>query len=122
MSEQKLPDTLTIHVDGQPRDIFMSFGLLHELLRVVGDLSGVSVMAIDADLREKVLVVVLSERDEKGKIVREFPFYTARISAEDVHAIFKWAGSHVLDFFLTAMEKAVETHQPEQARLHRAET
>ena len=122
MRENPLPDTLTIQVDGQARELFMSFGLLHELLRAVGDVSGASVIAIDADMREKVVVLVLSERDEKGRIVKEFPFYTSRVSTADMHEIFKWVGSHVLDFFLTAMETAVETHQPEQARLHRGET
>lgn len=115
-------DTLSITIDGQPRELFMSFGLLHELLRVVGDIKDVSVLAIDPDLREKVMVLVLSERDEKGKIAVEFPFYKAHIASADIHAIFSWVGAHVLDFFLTAMEQAVKIHEPAAERLHRVET
>ena len=115
-------DTLVIHVDDQPRSLFMSFGLLHELLRVIGDLPQVSVIAIDPDLREKVLVLVLSERDAEGTVVKAFPFYTARLSRTDIQAILQWVGEHALDFFLTAMERTVSVHEPHKARLHRVET
>ncbi len=117
-----MQDTLTITVDGQPRDIFMSFGLLHELLRAVGDISGASVIAIDPEIREKVMLVTLSERDEEGRVSKPFPFYRAKITPADMQRLFQWVAEHVLDFFLTAMEKAVEVHQPHEGRLRRTET
>lgn len=86
------------------RDIKMTFGLLDELTRIIGDVDGLAEMPINADVRKEVLIAVLVERDEKGKRGKTEPdIYN--LEADTVTEILEWVGEHVADFFLSAMER-----------------
>ncbi|HQT79056.1 MAG TPA: hypothetical protein PLD10_18540 [Rhodopila sp.] len=105
----------TLQVGG--KSLFMSFGLLHELLTIVGDIPRVAIIAADDDLRKSVLNAVLAERDQTGAITTPANFFTLNITAEDVRKICAWVGEHCLDFFIGAIETAVEIHKPQEDRL-----
>ena len=110
-------DHLSITRDGQPRELFMSFGLLHELLAVVGDIVEISAIAVNAPLRDAVLTSVLAERNEKGVIQGELNLFVMEIPRSDIQVILSWVAGHVLDFFLTAIEESLKTHNAQTARL-----
>ena len=95
----------------------MSFGLLHELLSEIGDLVRVGLIAVDPDLRARVLSLVLSDRDKKGVVTEWVNFFALPISASEVHRIINWVAEHCLSFFLDAIENAAKTHDPHLDRL-----
>lgn len=112
-----MSDTIEVSIDGESREIKMSFGLLNELSRKIGDLDAIPMLAIDPDLRESVLISLLSKRDKKGKITEEFSFFEAGLTVEDVSNLIDWAGGHVADFFLTSLEKGKALIADREARL-----
>lgn len=101
-----MQDTIQITINGKAKDLKMTFGLLNEMARTIEDVDNVPLLAIDADLREKALIALLSERDERGRITEEFNLFTIDASPEEILDLLDWAGAHVTDFFLKSLEKA----------------
>jgi hypothetical protein len=110
------PDTLTITRDGKTFELFMSFGILNELLPVVGDINRLAQIAIDTQLRKEVLSILFSDRDENGVVTKPLNMFTLRVTPDDIQIVCGWVASHCLDFFLGAIEKVVETHSPFKER------
>ena len=101
-----MADKFTIKIDGKERDVKMTFGLLNALCRAVGDIDGATQMTMDQNLRDAVLVELLSERDKAGKITSNINLAEMEVSIDDVVDLLDWAGNHVLDFFLKGLERA----------------
>ena len=101
-----MADKFTIKIDGKERDVKMTFGLLNALCRAVGDIDGATQMTMDQNLRDAVLVELLSERDKAGKITSNINLAEMDVSIDDVVDLLDWAGNHVLDFFLKGLERA----------------
>lgn len=113
-----IPDEiLTVTEAGKPRELLMSFGLLHELLVAVGDIPTVSTLAIDPELRAGILNTVFALRNEVGVITSPITMFTLRVSSADVQRVMQWVADHVLDFFLTAIETNVKVHLDQADRL-----
>lgn len=101
-----MADKFTIKIDGKERDVKMTFGLLNTLCRRVGDIDGASQITMDQELRDAVLVELLSDRDKAGKITEEINLAELDVSIDDMVELLDWAGNHVLDFFLKGLERA----------------
>jgi hypothetical protein len=99
-------DIFTIKVNGKEQDVKMTFGLLNILCRKVGDIDGAATVMMDQELREGVLVELLSTRDRSGKITEQIDLNTLEIETEAVVELLDWTQEHVLDFFLKALERA----------------
>lgn len=112
-----LEDTLTINYEGKPKDLFMSFGLLNDLLKIIHDIPNVQIIAMDAGLRAEVLEAVFATRDTKGAITETTPVSALPLSKTDAHRVLEWVGAHALDFFLEALERAVKLMEPHHERL-----
>lgn len=116
MTETQAPavpeDTITITFAGKPREVMMSFGLLHEITKVVPDLPDINLLLINADLRGRVLALIFATRDEKGRIVEEVDPNTLPISVAEVRKLLLWVMDHLLNFFLAALEGAMTVTQP----------
>jgi hypothetical protein len=97
-------DRITVTVAGQPREIFMSFGILNALCAAVANVEQVGLILLDPTLRLGVLEVLLSPRDDKGKITEKFDLERDEMSSADAEIVLEWAGDHVLDFFMRAVE------------------
>ncbi len=96
----KLSDTISITVDGETRDIFMSFGLLNELTSIIKDPSLVGAVQLNPELRETFLTAILAKRKKSGKIEEAIDFDDIDISVGDVERVLPWAQEHVLSFFV----------------------
>lgn len=117
MTEVKLTGTFTIEVDGDPRDIKMTFGLLNELVRVIGDVEGIAEISFNNDLRDAVLNEVFSERDEQGRIKEPVNLFNLAVDPDDVVNLLEWVGAHVTDFLLKQMLKTKVMVESNQGRL-----
>lgn len=102
----KIPTKHLIEIDNERRELKMSFGLLNELVALVGSAAYVGTIPVDAELGRAVLVSVLSKRDNAGKITEEVNLFETNITPEQTMALYQWVMGHVLDFFLAALETA----------------
>jgi hypothetical protein len=107
----------SINLNGEEKDIKMSFALLNILCRSVGDIDGALLLDIDQELREAVLIELLSPRDDKGRISEPLDLMVADVTPDAVAEILSWAGDHLMDFFLAALESTKAKQEKHKARL-----
>lgn len=112
-----MDDTYQVKVAGEDREVLMSFGLLDDLAREVGDVDSVALIGVDANLRTAVLRSLLSKRDTKGRIQEELSIFDIDMTPKQVNGLLDWAGAHLLDFFLTSMEQTKATVDRNQDRV-----
>lgn len=102
------PAKTRVFVIGEtPTEVTMSFGLLNILARMCGDAQGALMVSMDNDLREAILVSVLSTRDKRGQITDdgEFSLFESEITTEQAMEVAAWAADHLLPFFLKAAQQ-----------------
>lgn len=110
-------DTLEVKFAGEPKELFMSFALLSAINAEVRDLPDVQRIALDLDLRSKVLAAVFAERDASGRVAKEVDPAYLPMSPRDVLRVTKWVQEHILDFLLGALETSVQAAKPHEERL-----
>jgi hypothetical protein len=102
-------NTITIKFNNEDRDIFMSFGLLNDLTKLVSDPSEVPRILLDPDLRDAVLKELLAERKRSGKILKELPdVEDIDASPEDIEKLLDWTMEHVISFFVRSLKKTAQ--------------
>ena len=97
------PEVFEIKVDGKGRDIKMTFGLLNELARIVGNAAQVTRVAVDQDLRDDFLECLLVERTPSGKRVGVADVEDLGLAPGQVLKLIEWSSMHVMDFLLEAL-------------------
>jgi hypothetical protein len=112
-----LADRLTIEIDGKEQELFMSFGLLDEISRLMPDAENLGLVNLDPELRSQVLIAVLSQRDEAGKIEKEFSAVGSKLSIKTTGEVLDWVTENVLDFFVRALESARKLQDKHGARV-----
>ncbi len=111
----KVSDTILIKQDGESRELFMSFGLLNELVRLFDSPDRVNTIAADHDLRNQVLKSSLAKRTNTGKPTHPVDLEDVEISIDDVENVLEWSSAHVLGFFIRSLKKVVTLTQKNQA-------
>ncbi|KVL49962.1 hypothetical protein [Burkholderia territorii] len=108
---------LEITLAGEKKSLFMSFGLLNELCRGIGDAQGALQVTANSQLRDFALMVVLSDRDEEGNVVKPINVNRIEMSIEDGERLLDWVSQHATDFFVRTMERIVMGHKDKESRL-----
>lgn len=101
-------------IDGSEKDIFMSFGLMNAITRVVGNVDNVASLVNDHDARDQILVELLSERTKGGKVVNKAVLDEIDLDYNEVLSLLTWAQEHMVDFFmksLTGVKNLVEANK-----------
>lgn len=98
--------TLSITKDGKPYSVFMSFGLLNQLTRHLGDIDQLPMLAVDPEVQEKVLKEIFSTRDERGTVTYTPSLFEINVSVEDIDRVLDFVGDHIANFFMAAAEKS----------------
>lgn len=119
MTEQieKPRPTLTIKVNGDDREIFMSFALLNRITYLMGDSSQIPLILQDPELREVVLVEALAERDKNGKVLVKKNMDEMDVTFDAIQDVLEFVSEHVADFTLAAMERATKVMVKHNARI-----
>lgn len=114
-----MSETFTLKTGSSEIEVKMTFGLLNVLCQTVGDMEGMSLLAMDNDLREAMLVQMLSTRDAKGKIPEngEFVLFNLDATPESVGDLLTWAQGHIFDFFMKAAVRAQAINVKGQAQM-----
>lgn len=98
-----MKDTIQVELGNETKEITMSYGLLNECAKVIGDIDGVPDMALNPDVRDRLLIELLSPRDQRGQIKEEISVFSLELAPEQVLTLLDWVGVHVVDFFLNSM-------------------
>lgn len=100
-------DTLTISLRSGRKDLFMSAGLIRELISYVDDNQKFLGMWTDQTFQLFLMHVVLAPRDEKGKITTDdVSIVNAEIGVSESRVLLKWIEDHILYFFIENAETA----------------
>ena len=110
-------DLFNITVNGDEHEIKMTFGLLNNLCRKVGDIEAAAVIALDTNLRDAILIELLSKRDSKGKILEPIDLDSLEADPDSIIDLIDWAGTHVLDFFLKGLEGTKKLQEANTGRI-----
>lgn len=104
----ELSPTLEVKLDGEDREIFMSFGLLNELSTLVDSPEQVAIIPLNPTLRSQVLGALFAKRKKSGKIEQAVDIEDLDISIAHAEAAMAWAMEHLTAFFIRALRKVVE--------------
>ncbi|PZP71766.1 MAG: hypothetical protein DI590_05760 [Methylorubrum populi] len=107
--DPKPPSHLRVTIDGETREIFMSFGLTNEIAHLVGGVEGIPDLSFNQTTAMAALELVLARRDKRGNILPpaegEDPVVPYNLDPEVAEEILDWAGNHALDFFVRQFAK-----------------
>ena len=99
-----LDPRINVTVDGEDREIFMSFGLLNELTSWLGSPEALPAIFVKAEMRSEMLSRLLAERKKSGKLITPVAdIDDVEIELADVQRLLQWATEHVLSFFLQSL-------------------
>lgn len=105
-----MSDKLSITFEGNERELFMSYGLLNELAKLVGSPEVAPSISLDEHLREEVLKACLADRKpNSGKVIAPVAdMDDLDITISDIEAVLDWATENVLGFFVRSLGKMVK--------------
>lgn len=106
----------TTTVNGEEVELFMSFARLNRICAVVGDAEQVARIFSDPTMQMNIMTVLLAPKDVKFE---EFRLDDYEIDPSEIPDILHWVSEHLLDFFLTALEKGMEMGQKNSPRLQK---
>lgn len=117
MSDDQLSITVTDD-DGQTQTVeaFMSYGMLNDLVKVIGHPNKASALDLDPDLALMVLAIVLVPRSKSGKPqVKLTEFDPPGMSVEEAMKVFDWVKDHTLNFFAKRLEASLQSIKDRKA-------
>jgi hypothetical protein len=105
--ERKLSDRLTITVNDQPTEIFMSGGLIRRLAAYTTfeDVAGIYG---DYQVQEILIIEALSPRSQRGVPLEELNIDKFNISMTEAEKLIEWIVEHITDFFINSVEQALK--------------
>lgn len=108
MTNTTLPEsvskTIKLIVDGEEREIFMSYGLQNEVLKLIRDTNEIGNAYADTDTRNALIEQVLADRTKSGKITSKKSFDDYEIDIEEVEKLLAWVVDHATAFFIRAIK------------------
>lgn len=109
MTDKDRPSkTFPMTVNGEARDIEMSFGLFQEIMKVVPQPENVASLLIsDFYLREYVIRRMLTGRKRVKEDSDMVDLIELDLDSEDVDGLVLWVTDHILYFFTTTAEKSL---------------
>lgn len=110
MTATKPSDRLTITVNDKPTEIFMSSGLRDRLVEVAGEATNLTEILTEPKMQEKLCVVALCPRDQRGKALSNFSIDDFEFSIEDGMTLKNWLAEHVFGFFTDTAQSVSNEH------------
>lgn len=100
-------DTLTVSLRNGQQELFMSAGMIRELVHYVGTNEDFVKLWVDPSMQDMLMSVVFVPRDEKGKMLdEEFHIGQVQLGAMESKKVLNWIEGHILHFFISNAETA----------------
>lgn len=107
-----MDDKILIKTSDGEKEVFMTFGLINSLVRIVGGVERVAAIPIDPDLADGVLIACLIPRGKNGRpSVDVESFEPPGLEIEEATKLFTFVQEHLFSFFLKALETAVKVSE-----------
>lgn len=106
MIQPPVSHRITVKNGEADQEIFMSFGLLNRLTRLLGNVDQLPLLAVDPELQELVLVEIFTQRNPKGDPTYIPSLDEIHVSLDDVSRIIDFVGDHISNFFTQTAQKA----------------
>ncbi len=103
MTDVKSPEPY-FHTSAK-QEIFMSYGLLNRIAKLVGKVESVGLLLVDTNIQAAVLCIVLSTYDAKGKLVEEVDAESIMLTPDEAVSLIVWVTEHLTSFFLKNLWK-----------------
>ena len=98
MTDVKSPEPY-FHTSAK-QEIFMSYGLLNRIAKLVGKVESVGLLLVDTNIQAAVLCIVLSTYDAKGKLVEEVDAESIMLTPDEAVSLIVWVSEHLTRAFL----------------------
>lgn len=104
----KPADRITVVVNGENKEVFMSGGLIRELSPIVGGLEDFAGAFVDTEVQKVLLIEVLKPRNPRGNPSenKEYGLDDFSMSLEECDKLLNWVMDHVLHFFVNSLTSA----------------
>ena len=102
-----LPNKKKITINGEVVEVFMSYGMINQLAQGIGDAETTATLHSSAIARNFILQMLLSKRSDDGQITEEINVRTLDADVDEINDLLQWAGQHLYNFFLKAMERVI---------------
>lgn len=106
---EKPNDRLTVRVNNEDREIFMSGGLVRRLASITGLLKDYTTLFTNIPVQEQLTIECMRPRKIAGQPVDSSLEYTLddfEMSTEDMRKLMEWVADHCLHFFLSSATSA----------------
>lgn len=114
-------DTISIMVNNETKEVFMSSGLLRNILILVGGIQDFQLIYTDFHLQNAIIIETLRSRTELGNPNNKPTIDDFEMSIDDGNKLIDWIVEHVLHFFVELSERAIATAQKNQTLMTRLE-
>jgi len=103
------PERITVTINNTSVPLFMSFGLLNTLVAPITSVDELIQIDQDPELRNFVLEVCLTKRDDDGQRISK-PDLNA-ISYSEGEEVLDWARGHLNNFFTKRLKNRLQTQK-----------
>ena len=106
--------TFNISVNGEDKEVFMSFALLNTITGYFRNAEELEQILLNSDVRASVITELLSERNETGRITQNFDINTMKADQDQILDLLEWVSEHVETFFMKALQRAKQRMKKKQ--------
>ena len=108
------PVTFNISVNGEDKEVFMSFALLNTITGYFRNAEELEQILLNSDVRASVITELLSERNETGRITKNFDINRMKADPDQILDLLEWVSEHVETFFMKALQRAKQRMKKKQ--------
>ncbi len=106
--------TFNISVNDEDKEVFMSFALLNTITGYFRTAEELEQILLNPDVRASVITELLSERNETGRITKNFDINTMKADPDQILDLLEWVSEHVETFFMKALQRAKQRMKKKQ--------
>lgn len=99
-------DRITTIVNGQPREVFMSGGLLRNIVPYYMEMVSVGDIFKEPEIQNHIVVQMLRPRSVRGQPIEAYTIDDFEMGTEEMNSLIGWATEHALFHFIESVTTA----------------
>lgn len=103
-----------LRVNDEDKEVFMSFALLNTITGYFRSAEELDQILLNPEIRNSIITELLSERNENGRILKNFDTTKMVVDPDEVLDLFEWVAEHVENFFTKALQRAKQRMKKKQ--------
>lgn len=108
-------DKITISIDGEEKELFMSYGLLTNLAQVIDNPELAAGVSLNPEVLRTMCAIALVPRSESGAVLvktdAEISEILDGLSPSSGEELIEWVQEHLIAFFMKGVTRSVEMVQ-----------